>query len=263
MEDANQSVETIETQEIQQQESAPPVVVEETQKAEPETFLEIKYNKEDVKLDREKAAELAQKGMNYEKAIERSKQEARDAYIAEQGYTWNGKPITTEAEYRQAEKDQAAIDAYREQKLPDDVIAELVEGKKFREKYTEAEQKSAERAKVESDFRQFTETFPDAKPEDIPTSVWADVNAGKSLVDAYTKYDNQTLREKLAAVEQAKQIEQQNLANAASSTGSVTGNGANVPTFFSKSQVDNMSQSEINKNWTAINESMKNPKFYD
>jgi hypothetical protein len=193
----------------------------------------------------------------YENESKTAAQQARDAYIAEQGYTWNGKPITTEAEYRQAEKDQAAIDAYREQKLPDDVIAELVEGKKFREKYTEAEQKSAERAKVESDFRQFTETFPDAKPEDIPTSVWADVNAGKSLVDAYTKYENQTLREKLAAVEQAKQIEQQNLANAASSTGSVTGNGTGTPTQFTRDQVEKMSRADVDKNFAAITASMK------
>jgi hypothetical protein len=83
------------------------------------------------------------------------------------------------------------------------------------------------------------------------------VGKGKSLVDAFVRHENQSLKQRLEALEQAKQIEQQNQANAASSTGSVTGNGTSAPAFFTQEQVSKMSTSEVNKNWTAINESMK------
>lgn len=234
-----------------------------TENAEPN--VEVAETKPEKTFTQAELNEIITKRIEREResVSKKAAQEARDAYVAEQGIEWNGKHITTEAEYKEALKEQELTERYRSQELPDEVIAELVEGKKFREKFSESEKQSAERAKVESDFLEFTKAFPDAKPEDIPTSVWADVNAGKSLVDAYTKYENQTLKEKLAAVEQAKQIEQKNQENAASSTGSVTGNGSNVPTFFTKKQVEGMSQSEVNKNWDAINTSMKNPKFYE
>jgi hypothetical protein len=50
----------------------------ETQEQEPQTeqpeqtpFLKVKYNKEEMELDEERARELAQKGLNYDKTIER------------------------------------------------------------------------------------------------------------------------------------------------------------------------------------------------
>lgn len=223
----------------------------------PDSFLEIKYNKEQIKLDKERAAELAQKGMNYDKAVERAKQEARDTYIAEQGYEWNGKRITTETEYKQALLESELMEKYKAQDLPDDVIQELIESKNFREQYTKQQEESAERAKQEEDYKAFLDTFPDTKPEDIPQSVWNDVNKGKSLVDAYTRFENQQLKEKLSKLTEQEKIEQQNQENAASSTGSVTGQGTAKATRYTREQVAKMSTDEVNKNWASIQESMK------
>lgn len=222
-----------------------------------DAFLEIKYNKEQIKLDKERAAELAQKGMNYDKAVERAKQEARDAWIAEQGFEWNGKPITTEAEYKQALKEQEMREKYQSQNLPDEVVQELIENRKFREQFTKQQEEAQKKAQQEADFQSFLETFPDVKPEDIPESVWNDVEKGKSLVDAFTRYENQQLKEKLSKLSEQKQTEQQNQENAQSSTGSVTGNGDSKPVRFTREQVAKMSTDEVNKNWKAIQESMK------
>jgi hypothetical protein len=222
-----------------------------------ESFLEIKYNKEQVKLDRERAAELAQKGMNYDKAVERAKQEARDTYIAEQGYQWNGKPITTESDYKQALKEQELTEKYKAQDLPDEVVQELVESKKFREQYESERKQSEEKAKVESDFQAFLDTFPDTDPKDIPASVWEEVDKGKSLVDAYTKHENQTLKTKLAELEKGKEIDQQNEENAQSSTGAINNKGDAGNAYFTREQVAKMSTEEVNNHWKTINESMK------
>lgn len=192
-----------------------------------------------------------------ESTAKRVAQEARDTYIKEQGYTWQGKPITTEAEYRQALQEQKWMEQYQSHDLPEDVVQELVEGKKFREQYQQEKQTNEQKAKQDADFAAFLQTYPDVKASDIPENVWQEVNQGKSLVDAYARHENQLLKQQLAEFKQSKQVEQQNAENAASSTGSVTGNGSVAPVFFTPDQVSKMSLEETNKNWAAINESMK------
>jgi hypothetical protein len=261
LEEGNQTqMEETEVQETQTEESTNQNESTETEgmtQEQQDAFLEIKYNKEQIKLDKERAAELAQKGMNYDKAVERAKQEALDTYIAEQGYTWNGKPITTKAEYDQALKEQELTEKYKSQDLPDEVIQELVENKKFRDQYEQDRKQSEERAKVESDFQAFLDTFSDTDPKDIPQSVWDEVDKGKSLVDAYTRYENQSLKQKLAELEKSKQIEQQNEENAQSSTGAINNKGEGGQAYFTREQVAKMSIEEVNKNWNTINESTK------
>lgn len=221
-----------------------------------EDFLEIKYNKEQIRLDREQAKELAQKGMNYEKAVERAKQEARDAYIAEQGYEWNGKPINSESEYREALREQELMEQYQQRDVPDEVIQELIENKKFRERY-ETEQTIKEReSQQQRDFQDFLEAYPDVKADTIPVEVWQEVEQGKSLTDAYMKHENRILKQKLGLTQKSEMIEQKNQENALSSIGAVRSNGTTNP-FYTREQVSKMSTSEVNANWKTINESMK------
>jgi len=49
---------------------------------------------------------LSRERSKFEKEQTTLKQQAKDEYIASQGYEWNGKKITTEAEYSQAMKEQ-------------------------------------------------------------------------------------------------------------------------------------------------------------
>jgi hypothetical protein len=109
---------------------------------EPQTF-KVKYNHQEIEIPYEEATTHIQKGMNYEKAVERAKQESiqagRDAWIAEQGYEWNGKPITTEAEYKQALQEKEVYDRYQAQGLPEDVIQKLAKVDQIEKKMQEGE----------------------------------------------------------------------------------------------------------------------------
>ena len=88
-----------------------------------------------------------------ESTTKKAAQAARDALIAENGYSWNGKPITTEAEYKQALREQELTEQYKAKDLPDDVIQELVESKKFREQYESEKQTTAQKDKQEAEFK--------------------------------------------------------------------------------------------------------------
>lgn len=224
-----------------------------------EPFLKVKYDKEEVGLDRDKAAELAQKGMNYERAIERAKEEtkqetyqaARDSYIAEQNMEWMGKPIKTEAEYAQALKEKEIYDNLSQQKLPEEVINELIEGKRDRqERMTEKQQAQTESAK-QQEFLEFVTEFPDVKPEEIPNEVWQlKKDRGLSLTDAYIRIERNQLKNQL----EATKINQQ---NGSTSTGAISGQGTPGNSFFSEVQVKAMSQEDVTKNYDAIMDSMK------
>lgn len=247
----------------------PPEPDESTDPAEPsdppqepteDSFLEIQYNKEQLKLDKERAKELAQKGMNYDKAVERAKQEGIDTYIANQGYEWNGNPIKTEAEYKEALHEQELREKYSD--LPEDVQNELIESKKFRNEHkakeTAAEQRVREYEEKEKNdviFKEFVKEYPDVK--ELPQPVIDEINNGVNLLDAYARYENKTLKEQLAALKEGKEIEKQNADNEQASTGSVRGQGDVKPARFTQEQVAKMSDSEMNKNWDAVQTSMK------
>jgi hypothetical protein len=175
--------------------------------------IKIKYNHEEKEISIDEARELAQKGMAFDKSVERAKQEARDSYIAEQNFVWNNKPIKTEVEYKQALAEQELIQKYQNQNLPDDVIQELIESKKFREESKELQKiKSDEEAK-KTDYVNFINWFEetngrsfDANKDQIPQEVWNLNSNGKSLVDAYASHENKILRDKLKQLEHNQSI---------------------------------------------------------
>lgn len=199
-------------------------------------------------------AQLKQK---YEQDSKTNAQQARDALIAEEGMTWNGKPITTESDYRQMLREAEIEKEYKDRELPPEIVQELVDAKKFRDEAEPQLTQIRSEKKQAADFKAFYEAYPDAKAEDIPATVWTEYANGKDLVDSFARHENASLKQKLAEFEQKKQIEQLNQANAESSTGSLTGNGTVATAHFTQEQVANMSLAETNKNWSAINESMK------
>lgn len=185
-----------------------------------------KYNKQPAKVESvDQLVEAYQKGLNYDKAVERAKQEARDAYIAEQGFTWNGKPITTEAEYAQALREKEIYDSLQDKDLPDEVVNELLESRRDREERAREKQILAEQKRQEEDWKAFASAYPEIKAEDIPDSVVVEVAQGKSLVDAYARYENKVLKTKLQELTKGKQVAEVNAVNASTSPGSVNGNG--------------------------------------
>jgi len=238
--------------------------------------IKVKYNHQELELPYEEAVQHIQKGMNYDKAIERTKQEAaqqaRDAYIAEQGYTWNGKPITTEAEYKEALREKEIYDRYQAQGLPEDVIQKLAKIDKIESEWENSKRTREEadrKAQGEKDFtdrrnsmyEEFLTEFSDYTTEEkmatIPKEVWADAQKwlqsggreGRRLADALTKYN---WKQSMAQ----QQANDANQANADTSTGSAKGQGKSG-TFFTRDQVAQMSREEIRSNYAAIKESEK------
>lgn len=209
----------------EEQESEPtseePVTEVQNQEQTPQT-LKVKYNHEERELSYDEAIELAQKGMNYEKAVERAKQEALDSYIAEQGYEWNGQPITTYEQYQQALKEQELIEQYQDADLPDEVIQELIENRKFREQYMAQQEQIQQEQKQQQEFVEFAEQFPDVDPESIPSEVWQQYESGVPLKYAYMEHEMKQLRT-------LANVQKQNTQNQTKPTLGVTAFGSGEP----------------------------------
>lgn len=199
------------------------------QEAQPEPTapqtLKIKFNHEEREISVEEAALLAQKGMNYEKAVERAAQEARDAYIAEQGYTWNGKPVTTEAEYKQAMMEKEIMERYEGQ-VPEEIMQEIIESRRDREERAKEKQAKQEQEVRERQIGEFFDYFQsvherayDPNKDTIPQEVRDAFDKGTPLKVAYMEHHNRELRNQL-------KIAQQNASNRQKApVGSVTAFG--------------------------------------
>lgn len=208
-------------------------------------------------------------------ATERARQEARDSWIAEQGYEWNGKPIKTEAEYKQAIKEKELFESYQSKGLPEEVVNDLVELKKFREETLaerQARESQEQKAKEEQEkiqirnsmfdefFEEYKEYADPEKSKGIPKEVLADAQKwlqtngreGRRLVDAMIRYE----RGQRIAEEQKAQANQ---ANAQASTGSVKGNGLPDSGFISREvyEANKGNQSWMMKNYETLTKSMK------
>ena len=226
--------------------------------------IKVKFNHEEREIPYEEAVTHIQKGMNYDKAVERARQEAaqqaRDEWIAEQGYEWHGKPIKTEAEYKQALQEQELENRIKQQysNVPEELLNELVESKRFREE-TLAEKKAREEKEAEhKQYTDFLEAYPDVKPEDIPVEVWKEHKEGRSLTEAYMRYENQRLKDEMAKYQTQQQIEQANNKNAATSTGSAKTSGK-TGGFISKEdfEANKHDMKWVQKNLSTLEESRK------
>lgn len=187
--------------------------------------LKIKYNHQEMELDPEEAAPLVQKGLNYEKAVERAKQEARDAVIADMGYTdFEGKPITTEARYREVLQEKEIRDKYAD--LPDELRQELIASRRDREERAREKAAKEQEAQNLAKWNEFFDYFEevnerpfDAKKDTMPAEVDEAIKAGQSPLQAYMKHHAKELRNRL-------KITQQNQENTRRApVGSVTAGG--------------------------------------
>jgi hypothetical protein len=121
----------------------------------------------------------------------------------------------------------------------------------------EARQKLESETKRQAQYREFFETFPDAKVEDIHPETLEKFHSGIPLKYAYME---QKYSEALSEVEKYKLGSESQKANEeakATSPGSVSQSGTPKQTYFSPEQVRNMSREEIRKNLKDIERSQK------
>lgn len=205
--------------------------------------IKVKYNHEEMEIPYEEAVVHIQKGMNYEKAIEKAKQEY-DSKIAQLfGDEYGIKTFDDYLNAIQEQREQDRINKLVEQNIPEEYAKELIESKKFREQYeSEIRQKQEETKRIE-ELKEFQSEYPDVKLDEIPKEVFEQVGNGRTLLDAYSRYEVKVLKDQL---NQLKKLQE----NAQSSTGSVAGNG-NVPDDFISEDVFEAKKND--RNWVIKN----------
>jgi len=102
--------------------------------------------------------------------------------------------------------------------------------------------------RMSKEIEEFSELFPSEPLSSLPDSVWESVRGGVPLAASFALYEK---RQALLRADAERANEQ----NRSSSTGSV-GRSA-VETFFSPSDVREMSREEVRNNYSTILESMK------
>ena len=206
-----------ETTEIESVEETPEVEVNEStqelteQPTEQTPFLKVKYNKEEMELDEERARELAQKGLNYDKVTERLQaleSDPRLNFIEELAKQYDMTP----QEYMQAvrqQQEQARIQELVEKGISEEVAQEMLENRKFREQFEAEKRQKAEQEKENAQYNEFFEYFKQANGRDfvpnqdtIPENVWEMAQNGVPLKFAYMAHENQQLRNQLTTLKQ-------------------------------------------------------------
>jgi hypothetical protein len=218
--------EELDTTETEQTEG----LTEQQQEAERQAFLRVKYNKEEMELDEHTARELAQKGLNYDKTLERLQALESDPRLSfveelarEQGMDTN--------EYLEAvrqHREQQRIDELVQQGISEEVAQEMLENRKFREQFESEKKSKMEEEKKNAEFQEFFGFFRNANGRDfvpgqdeIPQSVWEAHAQGVPLKFAFMEHQMNQLQSQLQVLKQNKVNETK------APIGSVTRHGGN------------------------------------
>lgn len=110
------------------------------------------------------------------------------------------------------------------------------------------EDKQKENERVLGEIGEFTELFPRKTLESVPEEVWDKVKSGIPLAAAYALYEKKA--EARAAF--AEEVNKKNAERSSGAVGRDTGS-----TYYSPSEVKEMSAAEVKKNYAVIIESMK------
>ena len=117
-------------------------------------------------------------------------------------------------------EEQQKLNELIQQNIPPEFAQKLLEHDKIVQEYQTEKQIREQKEKEQKMYLEFLEAYPDVKPEDVPAEVWKEVKEGRSLLDAYVRYENKRLKDEMAKFQQQQQNQHANQTNAASSTGS-------------------------------------------
>lgn len=182
---------------------------EETQAADQQ--FELKHLGELKTVSRDEVITLAQKGMDYDRIrTERDAAKGEAARLA--GYeaflkelAGNGSPeelmdsVRAERLSRTEGIDKTV--ALQRVKLQREREALEADRQKLSRQQQEKSDAAAAQERRRQEFISFTREHPDVNAKDIPRKVWEDVAAGKTLSDAYSRYEVSQLREKIRELE--------------------------------------------------------------
>lgn len=219
--------------------------------------LKVKYNKQERELSPDEAVEYAQKGMNYDKIygeLQNLKsapwlEAAREA--AERGVDVADLLKAAPERELTAEISELRASGYDEAQAREIAEGRIAKRQLERERGRQAaEQKRRDR--IQADLAEFRELYPDIDPEKVPAEVWAQVQGGKALTDAYMRYDLRRQR----AQGKAQEVNDKNRQAASPAPKS---DGGTEKGYYTREQVKAMSASEVSAHYDAILQSM--PKW--
>ena len=200
--------ETPETDSVESVEETP---TEQPTEEQSNPFLKVKYNKEELALDEERARELAQKGLNYDKTLERLQaleSDPRLVFIEQLASQHNMTPQEY-IEAVNAQQEQAKIDELVSQGINEELAHEILENKKFREQFEADKKAKAAEEQKNADYNEFFDYFKQANGRDfvpntdeIPQAVWDATEKGVPLKFAYMMHENNNLRNQLTTLKQ-------------------------------------------------------------
>ena len=182
-----------------------------------DAFLTVRYNKEELPLSREAAAEYAQKGLNYDKISGRLA-ETTDKLEA---YTDLG-ALAKELAAQNGVSEKEALAALR-QRMGNE---------------------SLRQAEVNAQLDEFVGLYPKADPQALPEAVLGAWKSGVSLTQAYAAH--------LSEEALQSQARQTNAQNAAASMGGARGTDAVTPRPLSEDTIKQMTPAELEKNHSRI-----------
>ena len=136
--------------------------------------------------------------------------------------------------------------------LPEEVANELTAARESKREQKRLARAAEDESAMQEDIRLFKSRFPEVTAEDIPDSVWEEVQNGVSLSHAYALYESTSRR----LNEQADRVNERNgLASASAVKG-----GATEP-VYTKEQVEKMSGKDVLSNYKSILKAMKGWHF--
>lgn len=169
-------------------------------------MIKVKYNHEEREITLDEAKELAQKGMNYDKQLEKLQQLESDPRLkfVESLATQNDMTVDEYIDAVKVQREQEEINQLIQQNIPEDIAKELLENRKFRESYKKEKETTEQQGKQEAEFKDFLSSFPDVEADKIPAEVWEKNSQGVPLKYAYMEHINNELQSKMKVLEQNK-----------------------------------------------------------
>ena len=191
-------------------------------------FLTIRYNKADMKLNREKAVELAQKGANYDH-IYQELQSYREGPIGKAIKAYADAAGMSVEKYAELMMEQQAAATEKQalaelqEKYPDAPEELLMEHVKMKLAENKTNAQTAEEAKRQQAWADALAEYPDIKPESVPQDVHDAVANGMTPLDAFRLHELTSLRAKVAELTSAQETKKKQEDNRARSIGSAAG----------------------------------------
>ena len=216
-------------------------------------FLTVKFNKEDRNLTQEEAIQLAQKGLNYDRIYPNYEKMNKNFGQYESVYNQlselaeqNGRTVDEYINSLNEMQEQYAVSlelkSLKEQYpgTDENLLRELAKSKinekksfeKTQKRQSETEKMDAQKLEIKRQIDKFQKIYPDLDPGELDEEVYAYMDEGYTLLEAYNTVKGKN--DALAQAEKQRQIEaaKKNQSNKKKSLGNIGTNGSSAKDDF-------------------------------